>query len=237
MTRFEIVKDSVLVILGIGALCVYNGQLSVMRGTLAEMKRSGADSTNQVWQAIANINWMARTAEQSSKDTLAQMKSQSQEMRRSADSVISANRAWIVPGTPPQNKRAIQEANLEWHNAGKTPAVAVFSTAEYFVAEFPLRLRTCAEIERALKALPLNTWQYQGFVAQDARYETGLANTPPWNGPAPLDIHGCVWYTDILSNTERTTEFFYTAFYNKFAFPASEGISVFYEQGRPLIYR
>jgi hypothetical protein len=154
----------------------------------------------------------------------------------SADSVISINRPWIVPGPPRQNRRTIQEANLEWQNAGKTPAVALFSTAEYFVGEFPPHLRSCPEIEKTLKKQPLETWQYQGFVAQDGRYETGLANTPKWDGPASLNIHGCVWYTDVLSNTERTTEFFYTAFHNKFGFPPSEGISVFYMQDHPFVY-
>jgi hypothetical protein len=155
----------------------------------------------------------------------------------SADSVVSVNRPWIVPDPPPQHKLTIQEANLEWHNAGKTPAVAVFSTAEYFVGEFPRHLRSCPEMERALKEKSLDTWQYQGFVAQDGRYETGLANTPTWNAPAPLNVHGCVWYTDILSNTERTTEFFYVAFRNRFAFPPSEGVSVYYLQDRPFVYK
>jgi hypothetical protein len=209
-----------------------------MNGTLAEARRSGEQSTKQMWQAVGNINWMARTMDQSSKDTLVQMKAQSQAMTESADSVVSANRPWIVPDRPPQNKRFIQEANLEWHNAGKTPAVAVFSTLEYSMSEFPHRLRTCSEMEKALKKRPLSTWQYQGFVAQDGRYEIGLSNVPAWEGQAPINIHGCVWYTDILSNTERTTEFFYVAFQNKFAFPApSEDVTLYYLAERPFVYK
>jgi hypothetical protein len=218
-------------------LAAMNGQLRVMRGTLAETRQSGRQSADQMSEAVGNINWMARTTDQSSKDTLAQMKAQSEAMQRSANSVVSANRPWVVPDFPPQHKRTIQEANLEWHNAGKTPAVSVFSTTEYFIAEFPHRLRTCAEMERKLRKQPLSTWQFQGFVAQDGRYETGLANTPTWVGQAPINIHGCVWYTDILSNTQRTTEFFYTAFQNRFAFPASEGVSIFYLSDRPFVYK
>ncbi len=63
-------------IIGIIALIIYGRQLGVMHGTLAEMKRSGEQSTEQVWSAIGNINWMARTMDQSSKDTLAQIKEQ-----------------------------------------------------------------------------------------------------------------------------------------------------------------
>ena len=36
------------------------GQLQVMRDTLAEMKRIGQSATEQIWQAIGNINWLAR---------------------------------------------------------------------------------------------------------------------------------------------------------------------------------
>jgi hypothetical protein len=157
--------------------------------------------------------------------------------KNAADSAVAANRPWIVADSPPQHKRTIQEANLEWRNAGKTPAVAVFSMVEYFLAGFPRRLRTCSEMEIALKTQDRNTWQYQAFVAQDGRYETGLSNTPAWSGPAPLNIHGCVWYTDVLSNTERTSEFFYMALDGRFGFPASGGISLFYSQDRPLVYK
>jgi hypothetical protein len=69
-----LVFDGLLVVIGVGALGIYNGQLSVMRGTLTEMQRSGGDSTQQVWRAIDNLNWMARTADQSSKATIEQMK-------------------------------------------------------------------------------------------------------------------------------------------------------------------
>jgi hypothetical protein len=92
-------------------------------------------------------------------------------------------------------------------------------------------------MEKSLKEKPISTWQYQGFVAQGERYETGLSNTPTWNGPAPLNIHGCVWYTDILTNTERTTEFFYMAVNGKYTFPVFDGVSLFYLGERPFVYK
>jgi hypothetical protein len=189
------------------------------------------------WNMLCKMTEANKTASDSFAKTLCQMQAQTKAQQDAANSVLSANRPWIVPRPPPHNKRTIQEANLEWYNAGKTPAVGVFSTAEYFVAEFPRKLRSCLELEKDIKRQPLGTWQYAAFVAQDGRYETGLQNTPPWNGPAPLNIHGCVWYTDILSNTERTTEFFYVAFYNRFGLPPSEGITLFYLQDQPFIYK
>ena len=42
-------------------------QLGTMDGTLAEMKRSGTQSTQQMWSGIGNINWLARSADWSQK--------------------------------------------------------------------------------------------------------------------------------------------------------------------------
>lgn len=219
-------------------LVAMNKQIAIMSGTLEEARRSGAQSTDQMWQAIGNVNWMARSVDQSSKDTLVQMKGQSQTLQRSVESVVATNRPWIVPGPPPQHKRVINEANLEWHNAGKTPAVSVFSSAEYFIGPFPHHLRSCPELEKELRKKPVTEWQYRGFVPQDGPYETGLANTPKWDGPAPLNIHGCVWYTDIVSNKERTTEFFYMAVNDNLTFPKSgDGITLYWLSDYPIIYR
>jgi hypothetical protein len=162
---------------------------------------------------------------------------QSNSMRQSVESQISGSRAWIVPEAPPQKKPKIEEANLEWRNAGKTPAVSVFSMKEYFTGEFPLILRSCEAMEKELKKTSIDQWQYQGFVADGGRYEIGLDHAPAWVGQAPIAIHGCVWYTDVLSGKERSTEFFYQAFQNVYGFPKADGISVFYLSDRPFIYR
>jgi hypothetical protein len=154
---------------------------------------------------------------------------------RAANSEVAANRAWIVPDFPPQHKRVIEEANLEWHNAGKTPAISVFSWKEYFPGEFPKRMNSCAEAESAVKKQPLDSLQYQGFIAEGGRYEIGLDHAPAWVGQQPIFIHGCIWYTDISSNTEKSSEFFYVAFQNKFGLPNSEGVSLFFD--RPFTYK
>lgn len=155
--------------------------------------------------------------------------------KRSADSGIASNRAWVVPDSPPQHKRVIEEANLEWHNAGKTPAIGVFSWKEYFSGKFPGRMNTCTESESVAEKQPLDSRQYQAFVSEGGRYEIGLDHAPDWVGQQPIFIHGCIWYTDISSNTEKSSEFFYVAFQNKYGFPSSEGISIFFD--RPFIYK
>lgn len=170
---------------------------------------------------------------------------QTPKIAESADAAVSANRAWIVPDPPPTKRDNIAESTLEWHNVGKSPAVAVFSVPEYFIGEFPRQLKTCAELRQELNKHPLSTWQYQGFVPAGGRYETGLSNTlgtPTWIGQQPISIHGCVWYTDVLTNTERTTEFFLVAFQLRLvAFPkpiaGEHRISLFYLAERPFIFK
>ncbi len=80
--------QGVLAIIGIGALCIYGGQLGVMRGTLDEMKRGGVAATDQAWQAIGNINWLART-----------MDGSLQQAQRALDASIEISRtdqrAWV----------------------------------------------------------------------------------------------------------------------------------------------
>jgi hypothetical protein len=155
---------------------------------------------------------------------------------RAANSEVAANRAWIVPDFPPQHKRVIEDANLVWHNAGKTPAISVFSWKEYFSGEFPKRMNTCAEAENAVTKQPTDSRQYQAFIAQSERYEIGLDHAPAWVGQQPIFIHGCIWYTDISSNTEKSSEFFYVAFQNNLAvLNPSQGISLFFD--RPFIYK
>ena len=157
---------------------------------------------------------------------------------RAANSEVAANRAWIVPDFPPQHKRVIEEANLEWHNAGKTPAIGVFSWKEYFSGEFPKRMNTCAEAENTVSKQPTDSRQYQAFIAQGERYEIGLDHAPPWAwNNQPIFIHGCIWYTDISSNTEKSSEFFYVAFNGKPFWPpnAPGGVSLFFD--RAFIYK
>jgi hypothetical protein len=154
---------------------------------------------------------------------------------RAADSQVAANRAWIVPDSPPQHKQVIEEANLEWHNAGKTPAISVFSWKEYFPGGFPARMNSCPEVSNAVKKQPSDSLQYQAFIAEGGRYEVGLDHAPVWVGQQPIFIHGCIWYTDVSSNTEKSSEFFYVAFQNKYSFPISDGISLFFD--RPFTYK
>lgn len=153
------------------------------------------------------------------------------------NATIAGNRAWIVPDYPPKNKESIESANLEWHNAGKSPAVSVFSIHEFFIQYFPNEVRSCRQLKKTVKHPPYGSLQSQAFVGEGGRYEIGLDGAPPWPGAVPLNIHGCIWYTDVFSNTERYTEFFYVAYSGSSLIPKSEGVTLFYLQGKPFTYR
>jgi hypothetical protein len=164
-----------------------------------------------------------------------QTKHAAEAAKESADSAVAANRAWIVADFPPQHKRVIEEANLEWHNVGKTPAIGVSNWKEYFYGDLPAQMKSCVEAKTQAEKRPMEFRQYQAFVGENGRYEIGLDHAPPWLGQQPISIHGCIWYTDISSRTEKSSEFFYLAVQNKYGLPVSEGISLSFD--RPFKYK
>src|ERR1019366_6300424 len=60
-------------------------QVGIMQDTLSEMRRSGQESTNQMWQAVGNINWMARSMDLSQKSTQIAMADQVRKLQSGVD--------------------------------------------------------------------------------------------------------------------------------------------------------
>lgn len=117
--KITLVVNVLLFIVAVFALCVYRGQLNVMQSTLDEMKSSGQGTTNQTWQVIANINWLARSMDDSAKQA-----------QRVLDATINQNRlnqrAWVGPTSV--DDFAIQDGKpiaikVRITNSGKTPAL------------------------------------------------------------------------------------------------------------------
>jgi vacuolar-type H+-ATPase subunit H len=211
------------------------GQLDQMIEATKQAKRSADTAVRALKENQRQFDVTSNSNQEQFEKTLGQMRAQSKALRESSNSEIATNRAWIIPDFPPQHKRTIEEVNLDWHNAGKTPAISVFSWKEYFTGEFPHQLRTCAMVVNAIKKQSPDRQQYQSFVPEGGKYTVGLDHAPAWFFQQPISIHGCIWYTDIVSNTEKSSEFFYLAFQNKDALPRSEGIGVFF--ARPFIYK
>jgi hypothetical protein len=137
--------------------------------------------------------------------------------KESADAAIAASRAWIVPIQQTQGQKAAASINLYWKNAGKSPAVHISGTAEY-LTPFPGKFRAgCGQLGKT-------GWKAQeSMTLPEDTFSITLQNVPSDWKPPPnsvittkskvgmLGIHGCVWYTDVLSSRERTTEFCYMA--------------------------
>jgi hypothetical protein len=140
-------------IIGITALFIYGCQLQVMRGTLAEMKRSGEQSTAQVWSAIDNFNWMARSMDLSEKQSETSIRTARDQFQKDERPYI-----WLAPKdstnwnsfwTPVFNTSTPQGFNVpgpilgqirwEWHvvNYGKTPAYNVRYSSYLKIGDAP----------------------------------------------------------------------------------------------------
>src|SRR5579872_2477217 len=106
-------------------------QWRVMDGTLREMERAGESVTHQTWQAIGNINWLARTMQDALTQNKKAAESSETRSREALNASVTAShreqRAWIIvgPHDKPEFKNNTVNATFRVVNAGKTPALNV----------------------------------------------------------------------------------------------------------------
>lgn len=132
----------------------------------------------------------------------------------------------------------IQDAIFEFRNIGNTPATDIFVWREYFQdGVFPSQMPTCDEVEGGVKKTPTYTRQFKAFVAEGDKYEFSLSGVPEWKGTDPISIHGCIWYTDIASNSEKSVEFFYIAIQMKYSTSPSDTVFIGFPTQKPFIYK
>jgi hypothetical protein len=104
-------------------------QWVAMRQTLGEMKRSGDIATNQLWQAIGNMNWMARAADGSVHQAQEALRATLVESDRENRRVVSSmqqqieitDRAWLrveVTGNRDLPPNAILPTTLSFDTNG-----------------------------------------------------------------------------------------------------------------------
>jgi hypothetical protein len=149
-TQANIVCTAIIALATVVYTCVAGFQLGVMRGTLSEMKRSGEQSTNQMWAAIDNVNWLARSADWSQKvaqqqasATVAEMQKQTiaqqsaaiasqNSVKATRDAMYAEQRPWVgieqvSPASLPPNilssKSPSTTVIIVAHNTGRTPAI------------------------------------------------------------------------------------------------------------------
>jgi hypothetical protein len=132
----------------------------------------------------------------------------------SADAEVSASRAWMVPTGEVKVGGVGAPIILYWKNAGKSPAIHVRAKVEYTMDN------PAANISRGCDHLVTQPgWSVtSALVLPDHPFDVTLLGIPDEWKAAPLtshrnflEAHGCVSYTDVVTNLNRTTEFCYTA--------------------------
>jgi hypothetical protein len=104
------------------------GQMKVMRETQDDAHQNGILATNQMWQAVGNVNWLARSMDWSQKVTRQSVEAnerQSQSaIRTTQEQMRLEQRAWLNVGGPTGTpKLGIPwKIGLPVSNSGRTPA-------------------------------------------------------------------------------------------------------------------
>jgi hypothetical protein len=151
------------------------------------------------WRAMQRSNRINRDVAKATQD--------------SANAAVAASRSWIVPSgktrtwiVKPGNRPEYWAFEIEWVNAGATPALNFESTAEYRLTDPPRFHAGCTVLEQS-------KWKSITFmILKGGTYTMPFQDLPPeWNVNriGYLYVHGCIWYTDVLTNVRRTTEFYY----------------------------
>jgi hypothetical protein len=118
-----------------------HGQLDTMQKTLAEMRRSGIAATDQMWQAVGNINWLARSMNSALSQNTDAMESSEKKAKEAMEVTRHAfqvdQRPYIVIDTPKFTDTFLPriggqiKANVRPRNIGKTPAVDARTYARF----------------------------------------------------------------------------------------------------------
>ena len=191
------------------------GQLKIMQETLDAMKSSGNVATYQTWQAIGNMNWLARTMDEALKQGHIIRDASERQSKAALDSSISAfrldQRAWIgFIGVTVSNIEIGSKPTFTQiiANTGKTPAMEVkaridnvFSRAQQIfapeyhdppLAEHPSISVVMPNQRQDIRATSLIEW-------------TEFNNTSVRNRDMILYIFGEVCYKDVFHHPHHAT--------------------------------
>lgn len=133
---------------GIWQASIYHAQLTAMQGQLDEMKRTGEQSTEQTWSAIGNINWMARSADWSQKESKLGIESSERQSKAELDATIAnfrqEQRAWLgaqdFTDSLPEKGQVWSSAWIV--NTGKSPAMNIVCRSSGFTRDAGHVLKT-----------------------------------------------------------------------------------------------
>jgi hypothetical protein len=184
-------------------------QWKVMSDTLGEMKRSGEASTNQLWQAIGNMNWMARTADGS-------LHQAQQSFGAAVDQSRLDQRAWLGIGTIDIGEMHAPDPiaiNIQVVNSGKTIAKEAVFPVGVVATDIPI------DIARFVKTHPYKRApDERGFlpggqivfpnlpitITAKSGSTDALGITSVQTGAKNLYVYGDIQYKDVFEKRHTT---------------------------------
>jgi len=129
------ILETVAVLIALGVLIINGCQLSVIKQQLIDTESSSSQTTDQIWRAIGNLNWSARSADWNQKVAQTGMEDSATNSRMALQATIDnfhqEQRAWVGPQHLELNPAPIApepfSATMTITNSGKTPALRVNS--------------------------------------------------------------------------------------------------------------
>jgi hypothetical protein len=173
---------------------IYGGQLWVMKQQLTEMKRSGESATDQMWSAIRNMNWMARSMDNS-------VQQSSKALEASIAASYLDERAWVsiksVTLSTPYFLNRDGQITITLANSGKTPALEVGIAKASF-----------GPVLNALLARPHEVGRMT--IAPGSATDTMFISVPPEDPRTKVYLRIIIEYWDIFqkrTDPPRSTAF------------------------------
>jgi hypothetical protein len=185
-------------------------QWIAMRQTVNAMKSSGDVATNQLWQAIGNMNWMARTADGALQQAQHGNAVNERQSKAALDASTAASRndqrAWLgldtVTGRPELN--ATFTMTVKIRNTGRSPAKNVFVSNIYEVVKATDRINFGLERDpHSLGLVQPNATP--GFIVDPSHGKLVDQRTLDVLNRDRVYLHGTITYIDVFGRHHWTT--------------------------------
>jgi hypothetical protein len=187
-------------------------QLTILRTQIDIMRRSSDIATDQMWQAIGNVNWMAREMD----SALMQNKSAMLVTERNAKSALDASisishqdqRAWVVMKEvqfkliPDKSSFTV---DIEFTNTGKTAAIDIRAATE--IVRTDPAVEPVFDYTKEMSRMGGTMGPGQDFFSARGM----MVDLSPLDfsnvilGRRKMYAAGTIWYGDVFGNAHETT--------------------------------
>ena len=197
-------------------LVAMNGQLREMRESVEEAKRSGQQATDQMWKAVGNINWMARSMDWSQKTSQHAIESSEQQNKKTLQATIDQfrqdQRAWVGVTDVSMKDPVLAGRKFVWigyiANSGKTPSLETKILAYYTTGSgktLPAFTYPPAKEPQGIMIIqPGSKFSLNGHEREDDPVLTQTQIDALKNQTTRMYIYGQIEYRDV-SNHHHTT--------------------------------